>query len=50
MAIQDSWRDIYNLKGSPMPWLLLLALMMLGFMQFRLSGRAGRARADLALG
>ena len=54
VQLQDDWRDLINFKGSPMPWLLILALVMLGFMQFRVSARAraGRAKAggSLALG
>jgi hypothetical protein len=54
VELVDTWRDLFNFRGSPMPWLLVLALVMLGFMQFRLSarGRAGRARGSgsLALG
>lgn len=47
MAQLDDWRDLFNLKGSPMPWLLILALAMLGFMQFRLAARASAGRARL---
>ncbi|MFL5901241.1 MAG: hypothetical protein ACJ75S_08600 [Solirubrobacterales bacterium] len=48
VAVLDSWHDLFNFKGSPMPWLLLLALLFLGFMQFRVDARAraGRTRAS----
>jgi hypothetical protein len=38
----DSWRDLFNWRGSPMPWLLIAALLVLGFMQLRVEARAGR--------
>jgi hypothetical protein len=48
VELLDDWRDLFNWKGSPMPWLLLFALLFLGFMQFRVDARAsaGRARAS----
>jgi hypothetical protein len=46
----DDWRDIYNFRGSPAPWLLLLILVMLGFMQLRVAARAGAAKGNIALG
>lgn len=48
----DSWRDLFNLKGSPMPWLLLGSLIVLGLMQFRIQARSsiGPARVDAAVG
>lgn len=46
----DDWRDLFNFRGSPMPWILLLALAMLGFMQFRVATRVGPAKASAALG
>lgn len=49
-AVLDDWRDLFNFKGSPMPWLLLLSLAALGFVQLSLSGRAGPARAAAAIG
>jgi hypothetical protein len=54
VALLDSWRDLMNFKGSPMPWLLILAVLFLGFMQFRVDARArvGKrsAAASAALG
>jgi hypothetical protein len=50
LAQLDDWRDLFNFRGSPMPWLLLLALVMLGFMELRVQARAGGARASAALG
>jgi hypothetical protein len=50
VALLDSWRDVFNFRGSPVPWLLLFSLIMLGLMQLRVSARAGRAKGDLALG
>lgn len=49
-SVLDDWRDLFNFKGSPMPWLLLLSLAALGFVQLSLSGRAGPARAAAAIG
>jgi hypothetical protein len=46
----DDWRDLFNLSGSPMPWLLLLTLAMLGFAQVAVSARVGPARAAAGVG
>jgi hypothetical protein len=46
----DDWRDLFNLSGSPMPWLLLLTLAMLGFAQFAVSARVGPGRAAAGVG
>jgi hypothetical protein len=46
----DDWRDLFNFGGSPMPWLLLLTLAMLGFAQFAVSARVGPARAAAGVG
>ena len=45
VATLEGWRDIFNFRGSPMPWLLIFALIFLGLMQFRVQARAGRGRA-----
>lgn len=49
-AVLDDWRDVLNFKGSPAPWLLLLLLVMLGFMQLRVQARAGKAHGNVAIG
>ncbi|HXU61113.1 MAG TPA: hypothetical protein VN962_05385 [Polyangia bacterium] len=46
----DDWRDVFNFKGSPIPWLLLLTLVMVGFAHFRVQTRVGKASANVALG
>jgi hypothetical protein len=50
----DDWRDLFNFKGSPMPWLLLIALGILFFAQASIKARAGAfgrsASASAALG
>jgi hypothetical protein len=43
IELVDTWRDLLNFKGSPMPWLLLFALVFLGLMSFRVQARAGTA-------
>lgn len=48
--IFDDWRDLFNFRGSPMPWLLMFALAALGLMQLAISGRLGPARASVAVG
>jgi hypothetical protein len=48
VALLDSWRDLLNFKGSPMPWLFILALLFLGFMQFRVDARARAGRGSVA--
>jgi hypothetical protein len=53
VGLLDDWRDIFNFQHSPIPWLLLASLAIVGLMQFRLQARvAGRRgpRASLALG
>lgn len=45
----DDWRDALN-PGSPAFWLLLMALIAIGFMQFRVQTRVGRRKASLAVG
>jgi hypothetical protein len=50
MHLLDDWRDLFNLKGSPMPGLLLLALAMLGFMQIAAQARVGPVRASAGVG
>lgn len=46
----DDWRDLFNFRGSPMPWLLLLALAALGMLQLSVAGRVGPVRAAAAAG
>lgn len=50
VELLDDWRDLLNFRGSPMPWLLLLALAMLGVMQASIFGRVGPARAGASIG
>lgn len=50
VALMDDWRDLFNFSGSPMPWLLLLSLAMLGFAQFAVSARVGPAKAAAGVG
>lgn len=50
VEVLDDWRDLFNFKGSPMPWLLLLSLAALGFVQFGISGKAGPVKAGAQLG
>jgi hypothetical protein len=49
VGLLDDWRDALN-PQSPIFWLLLLTIGMLGLMQFRLMARVGPARASAALG
>lgn len=37
----DDWRDLLNFKGSPIPWLLLIALGVLTFAHASVQARAG---------
>lgn len=46
----DDWRDAFNFRGSPVPYVLLFALATIGFAQFRLMARVGRASGSVALG
>lgn len=50
VELLDDWRDLFNFKGSPMPWLLLLALAALGVAQLSISGRVGPIRASAGAG
>jgi hypothetical protein len=50
-AAMANWRDLFNFRGSPMPWLLIAGLIVLGFMDFRVQARAkGVGGGSLALG
>lgn len=46
----DDWRDLFDFRNSPAPYVLALALAAIGFIQLRMVARAGGARADLRLG
>jgi hypothetical protein len=48
--VLDTWRDVFNFRGSPVPWLLIGILIIVGFMHLRVEARAGRARGNIALG
>jgi|SRR5690242_15944378 len=37
----DDWRDLFNLKGSPAPWLLLVTLAIVFFAHASVQARAG---------
>lgn len=37
----DDWRDLFNFKGSPMPWLLLVTLGIVFFAHASVQARAG---------
>lgn len=50
VELLDDWRDLFNFKGSPMPWLLLLALAALGFAQLSVAARVGPAKAAAGIG
>ncbi|HUR85654.1 MAG TPA: hypothetical protein VMY78_09935 [Solirubrobacteraceae bacterium] len=50
VELLDDWRDLFNFRGSPMPWLLLLALGALGVAQLSVSGRVGPVRAGGSVG
>jgi hypothetical protein len=39
----DTWHDLFNWRGSPMPWLLISSLIVLGFMAMRVERRAAGA-------
>jgi hypothetical protein len=43
-GLLDSWRDVRNWSNSPVPWLLIASLAVLGLMQFRVMVRAGGKR------
>lgn len=50
----DDWRDLFNFKGSPAPWMLLIALAIVFFAHASVQARAGvfgkKATATAALG
>lgn len=50
LSVLDDWRDVLNFRGSPIPWLLLLMLVILGFMHLRIQARAGSAHVHAAIG
>ena len=47
-----NWREIFNLKGNPVGWVLIAAIIYLGLAHISLHGsaRAGRARASAGIG
>lgn len=49
VSLLDDWRDAFN-PQSPAFWVLMLLLAMIGFMQLRVSARAGKAKASAAIG
>lgn len=50
VRLLDDWRDVFNWRHSPAPWILVFILAALGLMQFRVMARAGKARGNIALG
>lgn len=49
----DDWRDMFDFRNSPAPYIAILLLAFLGFMQFRVMTRVGGKRgvsAQAALG
>jgi hypothetical protein len=50
VELLDDWKDLFNFRGSPMPWLLLLSLAALGVAQLSISGRVGPIRAGGSVG
>jgi hypothetical protein len=46
VAQLDSWHDILNFRGSPMPWLLIGSLLILFFVHFKLEARARVGKAS----
>lgn len=40
----DDWRDIINFRHSPMPWLLVASLIVVGLLQLRLSAGISAGR------
>lgn len=49
-AVFDDWRDLFDFKNSPAPYVCLLALAMIGLVQFRVVARGGPAKASASLG
>lgn len=49
IAHLDSWRDVFNFKGSPAPWVLILMLGILFFAHLSVQARAGVGRKKAAL-
>lgn len=41
LAQLDDWRDLFNFKGSPVPWILLISLGVLTFAHASVQARAG---------
>lgn len=46
----DGFGDLLNFRGSPMPWMLGLALLALGVMQLQVAGRVGPLKASASAG
>lgn len=46
----DDWRDLFDFKNSPVPYVVLGFLVMIGFMAARLEVRGGPANLKASLG
>lgn len=46
----DDWRDLLDFRNSPLPYIALFTLAMIGLVQFRIVARGGPARASASLG
>jgi hypothetical protein len=46
----DDWRDAFNFKGSPTPWIMLTAIGVLVFAQLSIKARAGAFGKQASVG
>jgi len=46
----DDWRDLFDFRNSPAPWVLLAVLAMIGLVAMRVEVRGGPANIRAALG
>lgn len=46
----DDWRDVINWRDSPVFWVLLFSIIVLGLIQLSLSAKVGPLRAAASVG
>jgi hypothetical protein len=46
----DDWRDLFNWRHSPTPWIVLGVLVAVGFINLRVNTRVGPAHGDFGIG
>ena len=48
--MSGNWREIFNLKGNPVGWVLIASIIYLGLAHISLQGRLGKSKAGFSSG